>query len=403
MHKPEPSNPNGGEHLPQRSAELADSKDEPACDRCGIDVPHPIDAPAASPQLEVPAPDKTLGDVELASCSRAESEASQGKSSVRLRSKTFQLEGRFEASARPESVINMSTVLTPVEADKHFASLTDIRGFLARQSGVATKLWFDLLAEACPELKEICIEMMLLSLVSCAHDNRASGVADTDFVEYWAGSGALTKEFIRVGQRCFRLDKAYSNHHSCSTAEGLRLWLVTLCSVRRGGLIWCGTQCSSFLRMCMSRSKRTAENAYLGDTSRAFVVEGNRQMVVLSIIAFVALLVGVDFILEQPTQSLLPCMEPLKSTLAFIGATRTVTWLGEFGAESPKPLQLLHSSSKYAALARTRPRPSEEKISLVEKLPGGKFRGKPDALKKSQVYPERFAAAVVRIAVGGGD
>ncbi len=68
--------------------------------------------------------------------------------------------------------------------------------------------------------------------------------------------------------------------HGCSSASGLRLWLEVLCHVCEGEAIWCGTQCSSFLLLCLSKSNRREHNGYVADTNREIVRDGNRQMVV---------------------------------------------------------------------------------------------------------------------------
>ena len=241
---------------------------------------------------------------------------------------------------------------------------------------------------------------MLLGLVAHSRAFREqclrqrSTKVQTAFIEFWAGAGVLTKEHIRLGWTCSRFDRAYSNSHDCSIGVGLRLWVDELCQVSKGGYIWCGTQCSSFLQMCVSTSGRRRSNGFYGDESRKFVREGNRQMKVLSLLFVVASLLNVDVVLEQPSQSVLPHMQPLRLAMDFAGAMKTTTWLGEYGGISPKPIQLWHTASKFRALARRRRRGIQHGSRLVTRLPGNKFRGNPKALKLSQVYPCEFAVAV---------
>ena len=164
-----------------------------------------------------------------------------------------------------------------------------------------------------------------------------------------------------------------------------------------GGSIWNGTQCSSFVILSRSKSKRREENGYYGDESRLFVRKGNEQMKVLSLVIAIAKLVGVDWVVEQPTSSVLPVMQPLEDVMAFSGGFKATTWLGAFGAESPKPVQLWCSSKRYQALARPRPR-VVARVKLVDKLAAGRFRGRKGALKCSQTYPSAFGAAVAALA-----
>ena len=84
--------------------------------------------------------------------------------------------------------------------------------------------------------------------------------------------------------------------------------------------------------------------------------------------------------------------------MAFSGGFKVTTWLGAFGAESPKPVQLWCSSKRYQALARPRPR-AKATVKLVDELAAGRFRGRKGALKCSQTYPSTFGAAVAALAV----
>ena len=152
--------------------------------------------------------------------------------------------------------------------------------------------------------------------------------------------------------------------------------------------------------MCVGKSKRRAQNDYYGDESRKFVRVGNDQMKVLTLVYGLSILMQLDVVLEQPTQSVLPRMHPLNDVLRFAGAIRTSTWLGEFGGTSPKPIQLWHTNGKFKGLRRVRRCRENCGESLVERLPKGRFRGRPKALKSSQVYPPAFCAAVAEAAIG---
>lgn len=358
----------------------------------------------------------------LASRSNAEVSDKPEVSNVRKRQKTFDLDGRWLASSQPENVVDWSSPVPqfgqPSGSMDVFLVSIDIRGFLLKQR-MASAVWSALLTEAFPEfiayrlnVDEMLMQLVLLHRdihrvhVQRSHLQQRSGHI-VDVLECWSGSGSLTKECIRAGWRCHRLDIKHTSQHDCSTGQGLRLWLLTLCHVRRGGLLWCGTQCSSFLRMCMSKSNRRPCNGYYGDESRPFVVEGNRQMQVASLMIFVGWVLGLEFVLEQPVQSVLPLIEPLRGVLTFVGAVQVKTFLGheDFGGDSVKPLQLWAANDKFAALARKQTRRKQPlcqhrvqpQVRLVTRLPGNKFRGNPDALKSSQVYPERFCSEVARL------
>jgi len=318
-----------------------------------------------------------------------------------MREKTWDVEGRFAVSLEAEKLIEyMPGVPLHFDQDAFFVDLAETRGFLAMAPKWCTPtLWTGLLHEAFPEFvaAEVPLESMIVLLVMRARlaATQANRVM-LDFVEFWAGSGISTMECIRRMMHCCRLDRKYSNSQNCSTSNGLRLWLDVLCCIRQGGSVWFGTQCSSFLNLTRFHSKRRHDNGYVGDEGRTFVKEGNRQMAVTSLLVLLAHLLGVHFVLEQPLQSVLPLIEPLRSALDFTRATRATTWLGAFGGTSPKPLQIWYSCGKFKSLARPRPL-SDFPTKLVIQLGDKRFRGHRRMLKESEVYPQEFAAAVASI------
>ena len=47
-------------------------------------------------------------------------------------------------------------------------------------------------------------------------------------VEFFAGSGNLTKEFMRRKKKCGALDKLCGEHHDVLCPQGIRLWVDAL-------------------------------------------------------------------------------------------------------------------------------------------------------------------------------
>ena len=88
-------------------------------------------------------------------------------------------------------------------------------------------------------------------------------------------------------------------------------------------------------------------------------------------------------VLEQPVTSAMPKCEPLKSVLQCIGAQKHTTWLGAFGGESPKPLQLWCARG-LSALQRPKPSGLESLCDTNEQT--GSYSGRRKALKISQTY-----------------
>ena len=170
--------------------------------------------------------------------------------------------------------------------------------------------------------------------------------------------------------------------------------MIELRCTAYGTLCWLGTQGSSFVKICVSQSQRRADNGFVGDETKEFVRDGNHQQLVASLIIFVSWCIGGRPVLEQPVSSVLPLISPMKEVLAFVGARRTVTWLGQFGGATPKPIQLWHCDPVHGKLRRRRP--SRTLDTLVKRW-GKRFRGKSGPMKKSQKYPHIFGQAVAQL------
>lgn len=129
----------------------------------------------------------------------------------------------------------------------------------------------------------------------------------------------------------------------------------------------------------------------------------NCLMVVTSLAMSFAHCCGTNPVLEQPSNSCLPKLEPLQSALSLMGASKTTIWHGAYGGTSPKPLQLW-SAKDMSSLKR--PKPQHLSSHLVKKQStkqaDGKMKntytGKTKALLQSQVYSSSFGNAVASVA-----
>ena len=125
-------------------------------------------------------------------------------------------------------------------------------------------------------------------------------------------------------------------------------------------------------------------------------------MVVTALAIAFAYLCGCNPVLEQPTTSVLPKLEPLQSVLKSIGSTRVVIWHGAYSLESPKPLQLW---SHRDLRTLQKPKPQNLVSDLVHYeckiLSNGgtktSYSGQRNALKASQTYCKPFGKAVASL------
>ena len=232
------------------------------------------------------------------------------------------------------------------------------------------------------------------SLVDRAYRNRETFQCGglLDFIEFYGGVGNLSRELLLRCLNGATFDTMYRPvDHDC-LGQGFRLWLDALCSTCEGALVWLGTQCSSFVALCASVSKRRLENQWMGDNGREFVQVGNCHMIITALIYFLATLLQCATCLEQPLNSCLPNCPLMASVLTFCNAIKVNTHLGSFGAETPKPLQIWTTCLELQDLWR--PKPGNLPGTLVSKGPNGAFTGLKEPLQASGIYTRAFGAEV---------
>eukprot|EP00435_Cladocopium_sp_Y103_P046754 s3581_g13.t1 len=158
-----------------------------------------------------------------------------------------------------------------------------------------------------------------------------------------------------------------------------------------------GAQCSSFVPLCLSVSKRSHANSFFGDLTREFVKIGNALMMVTSFLMVLGLALGhhvtLEQPLEQPTGSVMPLNPVIKSVLTFFHMKNHVTYLGSFGAKSVKPVRLLSTLSLESCETE---KPSHMGESLATLGPNGEYTGKKESLMESEHYPVSFGRAVAK-------
>lgn len=222
------------------------------------------------------------------------------------------------------------------------------------------------------------------------------GTSPFDFAEVFCGVGNLTREMIRGGFRGSGFDNVHSSLHDALTGDGLRLIIDAVTSLKRKGLLWLGTPCSSFVVLCRCQSQRSAANQWLGDTTRRFVMCGNALMEASALLYFLASSLQLLAVLEQPGSSCMACAPSMAGVLEFFGASRFSTYLGAFGASSLKPLSIYSNSSWFEALHCAKPTGMASEAELVVRS-GSQFTGCKEELHQSQVYPVLFGRAVMKI------
>ena len=103
---------------------------------------------------------------------------------------------------------------------------------------------------------------------------------------------------------------------------------------------------------------------------------------------------SVNIIIEQPPSSLMNYFSPMKELIEACLPHKIMTYLGCFGARTPKPVCLYSTCADILCLARPPPRHMSERLTTRQ---GSRVNGNATALRCSQSYPKKFGRAVALV------
>lgn len=263
----------------------------------------------------------------------------------------------------------------------------------------AQRMWPLYLEAAFPFMRGMPLIDMLTSLVVRTWHHRSCGKAWLQSVEFFCGKANLSLAALEAGLKAAAMDKTLNPEHNVLEAPGLRLALLLLTATVPGALGWLGSPCNSYVVLCRAQSLRSADNMYLGDESKYFVLEGNCLGDISALLVLLGVMTLLRFGLEQPQNSVLPYSGCMAAVLRYVEAEQTLTYHYCFGGETLKPLQLWSCDPFICALGR--PKPSccyhvGEESGLVSRDNEGGFTGHKERLKESQAYSKEFGRAIVR-------
>jgi hypothetical protein len=272
------------------------------------------------------------------------------------------------------------------------------------------------LTTAFPEYSDLLVEEICCQLLCASVLVREAAVTWqpsrklSEFLEFFAGDGNLSSAMERAGVPTKAFDVRYTTPdagmQNLMTSKGLRYAFVSIIFTTKDADVWAGIVCSSWVWVSRGTTKRSNDATMIwGDEQIPSVRLGNSLATrVVGLCLFTSTTDG-RWCVEQPISSLLWLFPPFARLLSFAQAKKTVTYLGAFGAQSQKPVVLMHTSEWVHLLRRPRPLQTFS-LQLVQKDTRGKVTGIKAALKGSQSYPPEFgqvaANAKVVFAQGGG-
>jgi len=261
-------------------------------------------------------------------------------------------------------------------------------------------------------------------------------VRDINLLDVCAGKARIARWALWGGLKPIALDRKYNTNFDVNTDTGLAITIASLLRVRPGGLVFIAAQCSSWIWMSRSSTQRSSTNPY-GNSTFKCVEEGNTLNCRVALLCLLAFMSGVHYVVEQPASSLFfSTREWLGMAARTTAMTRkmkmgdfghvaakdtilagTAPWLTTVGVEvnpvgtkgaapascekrnTPKAKAKGKPGISPKAKGKAKPSAARQKDMLaVHVSTNGKTKvtGNREYLKKSQVYPAKFAAMVVQ-------
>lgn len=236
--------------------------------------------------------------------------------------------------------------------------------------------------------------LVLMQLVCLLY--RANGVMamDVDCVEYFAGCQAVTRAWSRCGYKScpyeILLDKSTMDILS---PTGFCIALTMALRLKRNAFVLLATVCSTWVFLSRSSTGRSIWRP-LGNGSKT-VEAANVMVSRMTLVLWLLQAKSIVWLYEQPTSSILWFHPRMTEFIRRQCAFRTHTYMGSFGAASPKGTVLWGSRPETKFLSRNLPTDREWSTDITKKSESGVSGG--PGLKKSQAYTPEFGLATVEM------
>jgi hypothetical protein len=211
--------------------------------------------------------------------------------------------------------------------------------------------------------------------------------------EVFCGWGIIFAQCVRLGLASFYYDLDIGGQrHNILTGSGLLFLIQNLLTIVRGGCVWFGIPCSTWVWIARGHTERTKKNIN-GNTHREDVCQANRMVDIIAMLLDLLVLRGVFYVIEQPSTSLVWFHKELRNHFrSKPKVQRTMlkkhhVWLGYFGHHVFKsttlvgffpPLKTIYSRKRKSLLggkiawkktvAKSGPKKGQLRVSGTEDL-----------------------------------
>jgi hypothetical protein len=225
---------------------------------------------------------------------------------------------------------------------------------------------------------------------------------DLDGCEFFAGVQSVTRGFTAANFKMMPFDITYHPGMDMGTSLGFMLALELVTRTRPNGVCFFAPPCSTYVWMNRGTSGRSREQP-LGRLEHPSVRQANLVTARTCLLIVLCIAKGIHWIVEQPSSSVMvygPEMDVIKHHYNMV---EVKTWMGAFGAASPKATVLYSSSDWINAMQRSLDRTKLKKQDAGKNLDiarqyvdtAGRRRVQGGhGLKATQAYPDGFGVSL---------
>ena len=223
-----------------------------------------------------------------------------------------------------------------------------------------------------------------------------------DGTEFFAGEALYTRTMVEANLEYRSFEIRHDASEDMLSDEGWLKALSNIVHTKCDGLNHWGPPCSSWVFINRWTSGRTAQNP-LGNEARRYVRDANTMTSRMVVLLLVSVILGQHFLLEQPLTTILHLHYRMRWLLHVLKwyVLEIHTYMGAFGASSPKPSRLFGTPYWIAELIQKIKKGtkfSNKKVSVRYYNKKGKrsVTGGP-GLKQTQQYPKGYCRKVCQL------
>ncbi len=231
----------------------------------------------------------------------------------------------------------------------------------------------------------------------------ATSHKDLDGVEIFAGKKELTRGCAKYGVTFATIEVEDDSDQDLLTELGLRKTISFICHCKEHGCVWLGVPCSSWVFIGRRNAGRYSWHPR-GHSTSQYTARHNALAEIAINLALLAFSLGVYYVIEQPSSSVLWRWDPVVEMLRHTRPLKAFLELGNFGASSKKALILRGTApwlAQLEAAGKRRQHRIEQPESLVvtthSKHGIRRVTGKRKRVKASQAYPPDFGDTIGRL------